>query len=423
MVSISRACCVLVWVVLVSAAVEDRPAEAARARTSPHAKNVAKKRATARRAPRVSRARSQRPARTFRNPVIDADFADPSVVRGHDGALYAYATQNAEHNVQVMQSRDNGVTWKRLPDALPVRARWSDGSRNRNTWAPDVSLHRGVYYLYFSAEVNAKYAAEYNRTRPRSRHIEAGSMAIGVATSRSPAGPFRPEATPLRVGANFQNIDAMAFTDVKHGGRRILYWGSNDLGIMAQELDESGLGFKRGTTARRVLSVRPDRPYQRLLEAAFVVYNEPDDTYYLMVSGDDCCGGGDAQKAKYAVLVASSRDPFGPFEIIAGATPEAEDTVLRAGAPDATGRRAIGPGHNGVFEVGKQRWMAFHYIDSSRPYDPGSNHPRRPMGIAPFDIVNGRLVIGDGTPPLGPQLRPGDRPRPRPRRANRRDPR
>ena len=379
---------------------------------------------------RAGRAKVARPvkrsrARTFRNPVIDADFADPSVVRGHDGALYAYATQDGTDNVQVRRSRDHGVTWTRLPDALPRRAAWSDGSPSRETWAPDVSYDAAsrLYTLYFSGQVNEAHAAAHNRGRPPEEHIVAGSMAIGVATSRRPGGPFVPEPTPLRVGRGFQNIDAMAFADVRTDARgrtstrKILYWGSDDLGIMAQELDATGRQFAAGSRPVQVLATAPGRPYQRLLEAAFVIQHEG--RYYLMVSGDDCCGGGDAQKAQYAVLVASSRDPFGPFEIIAGATPEAQDTVLRAGAPDAAGRRAIAPGHNGVFEVGKQRWMAFHYIDSARPYDPGSNHPRRPMGIAPFDIVNGRLVIGDGTPPLGPQLRPGDRPR-RPR-AKRRD--
>lgn len=367
---------------------------------------------TAKRAARATSRVSRRPrAPTFRNPVIDADFADPSVVRGHDGALYAYATQDGTDNVQVRRSRDDGVTWTRLPDALPRRAAWSDGSPKRETWAPDVSYDGRRYTLYFSGQVNESYAATHNRRRPAGEHIAAGSMAIGVATSLRPEGPFLPRRAPLRVGRGFQNIDAMAFVDTRVDARgakktrTILYWGSDDLGIMAQELDATGLRFARGSKPVQVLATSPGRPYQRLLEAAFVIAHEG--RYYLMVSGDDCCGGGDATKAHYAVLAAVADDPFGPFEIQPGATPEAEDTILRATPTGAKGRRALAPGHNGVFEAGGRRWMAFHFIDEAHPTDTGSGYPRRPMGIAPLDIVDGRLRVGDGTPPMSRQRAPG----------------
>lgn len=31
---------------------------------------------------------------TYTNPVYPFDFADPTVIRGHDGAFYAYATNS-----------------------------------------------------------------------------------------------------------------------------------------------------------------------------------------------------------------------------------------------------------------------------------------------------------------------------------------
>jgi len=58
----------------------------------------------------------------YTNPVIRADFPDPGLLRGPDGAFYAYATHTSIAgrwmNVQVARSPDL-VTWKLLGDALP----------------------------------------------------------------------------------------------------------------------------------------------------------------------------------------------------------------------------------------------------------------------------------------------------------------
>ena len=49
-------------------------------------------------------------AATFANPVLDADFPDPTVIRAPDGSYYAYATQTERDgkwvNIQVARSAD-----------------------------------------------------------------------------------------------------------------------------------------------------------------------------------------------------------------------------------------------------------------------------------------------------------------------------
>ena len=79
---------------------------------------------------------------SYANPVIDADFPDPAVLKAPDGFYYAYATQTERGggmiNIQVARSRDL-VAWDHLGDALPAKPGWA--SRTQDFWAPHVVRH------------------------------------------------------------------------------------------------------------------------------------------------------------------------------------------------------------------------------------------------------------------------------------------
>ena len=59
-------------------------------------------------------------AKLYVNPILDADFPDPTVIRAPDGYYYAYATQSLQDgawtNIQVARSRDL-IHWNSLGDA------------------------------------------------------------------------------------------------------------------------------------------------------------------------------------------------------------------------------------------------------------------------------------------------------------------
>ena len=63
----------------------------------------------------------------YTNPVLDADFPDPTVIHA-DGVYYAYATQTLRDgrwiNIQVARSADL-VHWEHLGDALPQKPAWA----------------------------------------------------------------------------------------------------------------------------------------------------------------------------------------------------------------------------------------------------------------------------------------------------------
>lgn len=72
----------------------------------------------------------------------------------------------------------------------------------RQLWAPDAAYKNGTYYLYFPVK------------------DKQDVFRIGVATSKSPSGPFKPEKEPIK--GSF-SIDPAVFTDTD--GSTYMYFG------------------------------------------------------------------------------------------------------------------------------------------------------------------------------------------------------
>ncbi|GAB3688659.1 glycoside hydrolase family 43 protein [Spirosoma flavus] len=88
--------------------------------------------------------------------------------------------------------KDNGV-------ALDIKdIPWA----GRQLWAPDATYKNGTYYLYFPVK------------------DKQDVFRIGVATSKSPTGPFKPEAEPIK---GSYSIDPTVFQDAD--GKAYLYFG------------------------------------------------------------------------------------------------------------------------------------------------------------------------------------------------------
>jgi arabinan endo-1,5-alpha-L-arabinosidase len=307
-------------------------------------------------------------AATFTNPVLDADFPDPAVLKAPDGFYYAYATQGEREgrkvNIQVARSRDL-VRWRWLGDALPAKPVWA--SRTWNFWAPHVVRHDGRYFLYYSAEPDPP------ATGPKT------GLCLAVATSSRPEGPFTDSGRPLQCGEGFVNIDPMAFDDPATG-KRLLYWGSGFRPIKVRELAPDRTSFAPGSAAVDLVPPQKGADYQELVEGGWVVRRGG--FYYLFYSGNNCCG----KDAHYAVMVARSRGATGPFE--------------KAPAPILVARgRWLAPGHNSLATDRAGRdWIVYHAIDTRRPGEPVNS--RRVMLIDP-------IVWRDGWPQVqGPSEHP-----------------
>ena len=275
--------------------------------------------------------------RTYSNPVIDADFPDPAVIRADDGYFYVYATQTGEPwiSIQVARSADL-VSWEMLGDALPRKPEWA--SRTQDFWAPAVFHSDGLYYLYYSAKPDAALDDPDQ------------GLCLAVATSERPEGPFVDCGRPLIGGKSFVNIDPCAFDDPETG-KRLLYWGSGFGAIKVQELAEDRISFAPGTAPVDLIpAIETDdmTEYQRLVEGVWVIRRNG--YYYLFYSGHNCCG----PDAHYAVMVARSRRATGPFEL----RPRPLYLVVEAS------EQWLAPGHNTIIQddAGVD-WILYHAID------------------------------------------------------------
>lgn len=276
---------------------------------------------------------------TYSNPVLDADFPDPMVLKAPDGFYYAYGTQTERPggmvNIQVAKSHDL-VHWQRVGDALPTKPNWA--SKTQDFWAPHVQHVGSRYIMYFSAKPNTS--------------DERHGLCLAVAASSSPVGPFTDMGHPLKCGTGFVNIDPMAFDDPVTG-KHLLYWGSGFEPIKVQELGPDRMSFAPGTKPIELIWPSPDKKaFPVLVEGSWVMRHG--DFYYLFYSGDNCCGPG----ANYAVFVARSKSATGPFQTLEQAKGWRSSMILERRG------RWIAPGHNSVITDAKgQDWIVYHAAD------------------------------------------------------------
>ena len=108
---------------------------------------------------------------TYRNPVLNADFSDPDVIRV--GAKY-YMVASDFHflGMQVLES-DDMVNWRYISQ---IYRRFDEPGWDENahyaggSWAPAIRYHNGLYYVYFCTPDEGLY----------------------MTTAKDPHGPWTP---------------------------------------------------------------------------------------------------------------------------------------------------------------------------------------------------------------------------------------
>lgn len=178
----------------------------------------------------------------------------------------------------------------------------------RQLWAPDAAFRNGIYYLYFPARDK--------------RDI----FRIGVATSVSPAGPYRAEPRPIKGSfsidpAVFEDDDGtfyMYFGGLRGGQLERWQRGRYDaaaaepaderpaLGPRVARLSADMVSFDEAVKEVEIVD-KEGRPLQandldrRFYEAAWV--HKFEGTYYLSYSTGDT----------HLICYATADNPYGPF--------------------------------------------------------------------------------------------------------------
>ena len=170
--------------------------------------------------PTLAHADAGAPASAFRDqPLVSSIYtADPSA-HVFGGKIYVYPSHDvptnipdddlgneyAMHDYRVLRMDKPGAKVTVGPVALDVKdVPWA----SKQMWAPDAAYRNGTYYLFFPARDKAK---DKNGL---------GTFRIGVATSKSPMGPFKAEPKPIP--GSF-SMDPAVFTD--GDGQTYMYFG------------------------------------------------------------------------------------------------------------------------------------------------------------------------------------------------------
>lgn len=279
-------------------------------------------------------------------PAAAADYPNPGAVTGdvsvHDpsmvkvnGTYFLYSTGNG---IDIRTSTDR-TAFRRVGAVWPNGASWAfpfTGGSN-NLWAPDVSFHNGLFYLYYAAST-----------------FGSRNSAIFLATSTTGLpGSFTNQGIVVQTtnSSDHNAIDPNLVVDA--GGAWWLTYGSFWTGIKMVPINPS-TGKPSGST-RFNLAQRPSSA-SGAIEAPYIVYR--DGFYYLFVSFDFCCRG---TSSTYRTMVGRSTSVTGPYVDRGGVA------MTSGGGTEilATHGSIVGPGHPAVLADSDAWVLVYHYYVSS----------------------------------------------------------
>lgn len=267
----------------------------------------------------------------YTNPVVNKSLPDPSIIKARDGYFYLFATEDIR-NTPIHKSKDL-VNWEFAGTAFSYSTRPTFEPEG-GLWAPDINYIGGQYVLYYSMSV---WGGEW-------------TCGIGVATSKSPDGPFTDHGKLFRsneIGVQ-NSIDPFY---IEENGKHYLFWGSFR-GIYAIELTADGLSIKSDAEKQQIAGTASEGIY----------IHKKDEWYYLFASIGSCCEG---VNSTYTTVVGRSENLFGPYKNKAGQSMmDNHHEVLIHG-----NERFVGTGHNSeiVKDDAGYDWFFYHAVDKNNP--------------------------------------------------------
>ena len=198
------------------------------------------------------------------DPRILAGYGDPAVLKTEEGYFLVATSNDAPDAFPILKSNDL-QTWEPVGFVFPEgqTPEWAAAGRHlADFWAPEMARVGDEYWLAFTA-------------RERSN-----ALAIGLAKSPSPTGPWKDSGRPLLTGGvtlyapadgppppmSGGVIDSHIFID--EGGEPYLFWKRDTNGVWPRPL--AGLLRERPELIERMFEREEDR-----LTAAFAAAVQP----------------------------------------------------------------------------------------------------------------------------------------------------
>jgi arabinan endo-1,5-alpha-L-arabinosidase len=311
----------------------------------------------------------------FTSNVIAQEYAgnipvhDPVMIK-QDSVYYLFCTGRG---ISVWSSKDM-TSWKRekqVFDTLPWGVATIRGFRN-HIWAPDISYHNGLYYLYYSVSAFGK-----------------NTSCIGVATNKT-LHPGSPNFKWVDHGKLIQSVpgrdmwNAIDPNLVKdENGIPWLSFGSFWNGMKLVRLGSDLVSVAQPEQWYTIAS-RPRNPIlpdsvagDAAIEAPFIF--KKDNYYYLFVSFDYCCRG---EKSTYKMVVGRSQRVIGPYL-------DQDGVAMNAGGGSLVlegDKNWYGVGHNAVVQFANSDYLIFHGYDAA-------DRGRSKLRVEKLDWINGWPVV------------------------------
>lgn len=272
---------------------------------------------------------------------------DPVMIK-QDSTYHLFATGRG---IAVWSSKDM-KNWQRHDPVFPEAPAWAVAavpSFKNHIWAPDISYHKGRYYLYYSVSAFGK-----------------NTSAIGLATNTT-LDPTDKNYKWVDHGKIIQSvpgktdwnaIDPNLVTD--EAGTPWLSFGSFWGGLKLVKLSKDRMSIAGNTDNLPTIASRKrdasEQAGANAIEAPFIF--RKNGYYYLFASIDYCCKGKDST---YKMIVGRSKNVKGPYLDKEGnLMSEGGGTLVLAGDADWHG-----VGHNAVYSFDGKAYMIFHGYDAS----------------------------------------------------------
>lgn len=277
----------------------------------------------------------------------DIRVHDPVVIQ-QDDTYYLFCTGRG---ISVWASR-NLKEWERKASVFKEAPTWTEqvvpGFKN-HIWAPDISYHDGLYYLYYSISAFGKNTSAIGVATNKSLHQEDPDYAWtdhGIVIQSVPNRDLWNAIDPnLAVDEN--GVAWLSFGSF-WGGLKLFRLGEDRL--TPAEPQEWYTIAKR----ERAAFTKDDNAGRAALEAPFIF--KKNDFYYLFASYDYCCRGAEST---YKVRVGRSKDIRGPYLDRSGT-----DMNQGGGTLVIEGNKQWpGLGHNSIYTFEDQDYFIFHAYD------------------------------------------------------------
>ncbi len=274
---------------------------------------------------------------------------DPVMIK-QDSVYYVFCTG---FGISVWSSF-NRKDWKKEKPVFSAPPQWAVAAVpgfKGHTWAPDISYHNGLYYLYYACSSFGK-----------------NTSVIGVATNKT-LNAASPEYQWEDHGKVIQSVPGRDMWNaidpnlvVDDSNTPWLAFGSFWNGIKLVKLDADLLSVAEPqqwyTIAARPRNANtPDTAAgNAAIEAPFIF--KKNGYYYLFVSWDYCCR---AEKSTYKMMVGRSKNVTGPYYDKKGV-----DMKFNGGTLLLEGdKRWYGVGHNGTYTFDGKDYLIFHGYDAA----------------------------------------------------------